>query len=341
MMKIAVVGAGVAGSYLLNQLSVKHEVHGYEAQSENGFKAVCAWGASKHPMRVFARNAGLDFDQYILHEGRYFDIAFGGAKLEFKADGIVTFDKKRFEEDMRRGSRITYGARVTIDSLRGKDFDIIIDSTGFHRSVIGRPVRDVVIPSVEYLVRYRNPPFDDFYVEVFKGLTGFIWYFPLGNGLAHVGAGDLSRNHVDLLSRFLHKHKPDEVLDKVGRPIRLAPPSYVMPVSRGRVFAVGESAGTVFPTTGEGIIPSLTHAQLFLDLLEKESLARFGEETVKKFRLHEEMAYVFFERLLKGRRGLREALRLMVLAFEFRVKSKRFGIKPGILDLVKTMIKYY
>lgn len=40
-MRIAVVGLGVAGSYLLNRLSSDHDVTGYEMQKEGEFQAVC------------------------------------------------------------------------------------------------------------------------------------------------------------------------------------------------------------------------------------------------------------------------------------------------------------
>ncbi|MCL5066892.1 MAG: NAD(P)/FAD-dependent oxidoreductase, partial [Thaumarchaeota archaeon] len=50
MKKIAVVGLGVAGSYLLNRLSENYDVTGYEMQHEGEFQAVCAWGTSKNEL---------------------------------------------------------------------------------------------------------------------------------------------------------------------------------------------------------------------------------------------------------------------------------------------------
>ena len=45
IMKIAVVGIGVAGAYLMNQLSNLHDVHvmGFERMEEKNHDAVCAW----------------------------------------------------------------------------------------------------------------------------------------------------------------------------------------------------------------------------------------------------------------------------------------------------------
>ena len=64
-MKIAIIGLGVAGSYLLHTLSSEHEVKGFEMQKAGEFDAVCAWGASKSEMqKIFAR-ININFDNYI------------------------------------------------------------------------------------------------------------------------------------------------------------------------------------------------------------------------------------------------------------------------------------
>ncbi len=341
-MKIAIVGAGVAGSYLIRMLSGSHDVIGYERQREENYRAVCAWAASKHPMEMFAKNAGLDFYSYTFHEGRYFTVVFGDDRLDIKATGLVTFDKEAFEKDMRKGQRIIYGANVDSRNLRVVDYDLVIDATGFYRSMIGRPKRDLFIPTVEYMVRYRELPYDDFYAEVFPGLSGFLWFFPLGNRTAHVGAGDLAGNHVKYVEEFLSRHRPIEKLRKVGRPLRLASPRMVTPLSIGRIFAVGESAGVVFPTTGEGIIPSLQNSDLLMELLHKGKLYEYEYERrmLELFKLHERTARIFFDILLKGKTGLHVAIRLAALASSFSRNSERFGLKPGVMPLIKAMMSY-
>ena len=339
-MRVGIVGGGVAGSYLARLLSVKHRVTVYERQNEKNYKAVCAWAASRHPMKKFSQLVGLDFDSYILHEGRYFTVVFGDIRLDIKATGLVTFDKESFEKDLRKGINVMYGVHVRGSDALQQKHDIIIDSTGFYRGVIGPAEEDVYIPTSEYMVRYRELPFDDFYALVFPGLTGFLWFFPLGRHLAHVGAGDLEKKHVAYLERFLEEHKPEEIVRRVGRPVRLSSPSMTRPLAGGRIYAVGESAGVVFPTTGEGIIPSLQNAELFARILEEDRLPAYEEEMNKFYKLHNKIAEVFFGRLLKGDRGVRVALQLALLALEFRRNSKRFGLKPGVLPLVRAMVSY-
>ena len=49
-MKIAVVGMGVAGSYLLSRLKENHEVVGFERMAEKDHDSICAWGTSSCSM---------------------------------------------------------------------------------------------------------------------------------------------------------------------------------------------------------------------------------------------------------------------------------------------------
>ena len=48
-MKVAVVGIGVAGAYLMNQLSNLHDIHvvGFERMEEKNHDAVCAWATCR------------------------------------------------------------------------------------------------------------------------------------------------------------------------------------------------------------------------------------------------------------------------------------------------------
>ncbi|MGN6630548.1 MAG: NAD(P)-binding protein, partial [Candidatus Nitrosocosmicus sp.] len=70
-MKFAIIGAGVAGSYLGNILhSNGHKVTIFEAYEKEKHWPVCAWGASRHMLEHFSNTAGLQFKDYILHVGK-------------------------------------------------------------------------------------------------------------------------------------------------------------------------------------------------------------------------------------------------------------------------------
>ena len=64
-MKIAVVGIGVAGAYILARLKNQHEVVGFERSTPENHDSICAWGTSKVPMQEFSKKVDLDFNDYV------------------------------------------------------------------------------------------------------------------------------------------------------------------------------------------------------------------------------------------------------------------------------------
>ena len=52
-MKIAVMGMGVAGSYLVSRLKNDHDVIGFERMDEIKHDSICAWGSIKSTMIDF------------------------------------------------------------------------------------------------------------------------------------------------------------------------------------------------------------------------------------------------------------------------------------------------
>ncbi len=263
-MRIAVVGLGVAGSYLLNRLSGEHEVTGYEMQKEGEFQAVCAWGTSKNELRKFMKPLGIDFDKYVLFDGKEMVVDVGkGNSRRIPLIGLVTYDKHQLEVDLTRGKKANFGIKATPTLLKDEKYDMIIDCTSIHRAFLPKVKEDLWVPCVEYRVDYGEggTRYKDFYIHPFDGLSGYFWYFPLQNGLAYVGAGDFQKHHIEFLDKF-NAENPGKVLKKIGRPIRISPPKYCEPFYIGNVVGCGESIGTVFPLLGEGIIPSLQCADL-------------------------------------------------------------------------------
>ena len=101
-MKIAIIGLGVAGSYLLHTLSKEHEVQGFEMQKAGEFNAVCAWGAAKSEMeRIFAR-INIDFNDYVFFNGSHINLELKGKIRKVGCKGLVTYDKHQLELDLTR-----------------------------------------------------------------------------------------------------------------------------------------------------------------------------------------------------------------------------------------------
>ena len=148
-MKIAVVGIGVAGAYLMNRLSDDHDNHvvGFERMPMGLHDAVCAWATCENVMAGFTKKCGLSFDDYILHDGKHMrvDLEDKGRGVDIKLEGMVSYDKLGLIQEMIRGTEIRFGKAPRKDELES-DFDIIIDSTGFHRNYLPRVVNEMWIP---------------------------------------------------------------------------------------------------------------------------------------------------------------------------------------------------
>ena len=66
-MKIAVMGMGVAGSYLMARLKdTEHEVVGYERNPQERHDSICAWGTCKPRMVELCEKSGVDFNDYLI-----------------------------------------------------------------------------------------------------------------------------------------------------------------------------------------------------------------------------------------------------------------------------------
>jgi len=263
-MKIAVVGIGVAGAYLIARLKKDHEIVGFERMKEDKHDSICAWGSSKHTLTELCEKADIDFEKYVIHDGKslYIEIDNVG-RFDIPLKGLCTYDKIRIIRDMVKGCKVNYDVSPKLEDLE-RDFDLIIDATGFYRMYLPKPANDFYIQTYQYKIEYeKEVPLNDFYVKPFPGMTGYFWYFPLGKKFAHVGAGDYCKNHVKATDAFLKKYG-GKITKTVGRPIRLATPDRCEPFYHGKVVGVGESIGAIYPLLGEGIIPSMICADIFI-----------------------------------------------------------------------------
>jgi len=324
-LKIAIVGMGVAGSYLINQLSRDHEVTGFERYPQEKVECVCAWGTSKRFIERFAKDCEVNFDEHIMYEGKTITTSVGGMEFESPLRGLVTFNKHTVLEEMRekaRGAEFRYGSWVRSEQdLVG--FDLIIDATGLRVLLPKIQSHELRIPCVEYRVKYDTPPFDDYYLEILDGMGGYLWYFPLGDGWAHVGAGDLNHGHVKAVESFFERFGGER--EKIiGRPIRLCPPVYCQPFRSGKVVGVGESIGTVFPLLGEGIIPTLECSELLVKNIG--DLDRYRRRVLRKFAFYE-TAYNFLMPVFRGKVGLLEQASMsQAVLMHMMANQDRYGV---------------
>ena len=145
-MKIAVVGIGVAGAYLLNRLSKEHEVVGFERLKEHEHDSICAWATTVKGMEDLISKCGLNFEDYILHKGARMDV-IASKKLSIKLKGLCTYNKIGLIKDLIKGCKVRYGTMIKDDIKH--DFDLVIDATGFNRSLLPKPKNELLIPTIQ------------------------------------------------------------------------------------------------------------------------------------------------------------------------------------------------
>ncbi len=287
-MKVAVVGAGVAGAYLARRLDREgHEVRVIERQPKERFRARCAWGTEEYLIAPLLARAGVRFADYVLFRARAIRMDYRWLTVYGQARGLCTFDKTRLLLDLLDGLPVEFGAALGTGTRERLDeeSDLVVDATGPVRALLPPVERDFRVPAVQVLYRTRSLEWEDFYVRLYRGLFGYLWVFPLGEGEFHIGSIATEPGHRRALDEFLRRH-PGEVLERMGGSVRAIPPSRCLPFVEGRTVGVGESVGTVVPLLGEGILQSARCADLFLESLRGGAFdgAAYTRRVLRKFR---------------------------------------------------------
>ena len=330
-MKIAIVGAGVTGSYLLNRLD-GHQVECFEMRPQDKWYTVCAWGTSEPYMTDMVKKAGFNFADYVLHRGTKMTVGKGKKSFDLNLRGMVSYDKHRLCEDMLKGHTVHWGAQVRELDERFADFDLVVDATGVHRSLLPKVKNDMLVPCVEYQVRSKKLPWDDFYIKPYPGLTGYFWYFPLWDGVGHIGAGEIHGAYRGELEAII-KEYDCEVIRKMGRPVRITPPAFCQPFTQGKVVGVGESIGTVFPMLGEGIIPSMQCAEMLISNLD--NMEAYTQEVLKHTDIYTK-GFQFVKSKMDGDFSLIRFLPRVLSVYRFlQSNERRFGMQTKLSDLIK------
>src|SRR3989338_6437802 len=284
-------------------------------------------------MQELCKKADIDFEKYIIHDGKNLHIEINDEhKFDIKLKGLCTYDKIRIIRDMIKGCKVHYGVTPKLSDLE-RDFDLIVDATGFYRMYLPKPADDFYLPTYQYKIEYENKvPLDDFYVKPFRGITGYFWYFPLSKNLAHIGAGDYRKNHVKETDKFFKKYG-GKITKTVGRPIRLATPDLCKPFYQGKVVGVGESIGTVYPLLGEGIIPSMICADIFLEHMNDPK--KYEKAVDDYYKIYGKV-FKFVRKKIHKNFSIIKSLADVLAIFRYMKKNeKRFGMEIHMRDLMK------
>ena len=292
MMKVAVIGAGIAGLSAIKGMTEngeKMEIHLYEAKTYPGMiykssGAIASYWAKKLQKIIKLSNNPWPIDMAVIH-----------AKDE-KINVISTepigqvISQPRLEYNLYldiRNNCIShlrkYITTKEVEKLT-KKFDYIIGADGVSSRVakyLGVEIpKDEIFRCVEYWITHEpTKTLHIFFKEYCP--RGYIWVIPEW-GKIKVGLGiPMTRreNLEEILRKFPHEHKDfaGHVFRKV---FRLVPSPTPLPsvVFDGKIALVGDAGRTVNPATGGGI-----HLAALSGYMAGKSLAEAGD-----FSLYEE-----------------------------------------------------
>jgi flavin-dependent dehydrogenase len=320
-LRIAIVGAGLTGSYLYKLLDKSaHSVDLFDkpVSTRCGINP-CAWGTSNYFAGLVAA-AGLEPSQYLLVQSDHVIID----DVRIKGD-LMTFDKRRLIDDLRGSATIAYTAP---DVQR---YDRIIDCTGVARAMLPPIENDIVFPCVQYRIRTEIPLAN----RIRLTSIGYAWSFPLSRNEYHVGCGSLvmePRKIVESTGWMDRTVSQKDVVCTCRSSVRLTSPHHSRPFVVGhgnhQVWGVGEAIGCVAPLAGDGIVPGMRSVQLLLEWWDNP--VRYEKAVLREFRWMKD------ERGVVDKLRRNEVLRLKD-AWVLKKNSRRMAMEVGIREATLLM----
>jgi len=322
--RIAIAGAGVAGSYIFRLLKMRGhtEVDVFERKHAIACGIhPCGYGVDHH-FDQLVRHAGLAPSSYVLHVPPRLLAEVEGVSAKTT---VFMIDKPRLVADLLDGAPIRYET-VDVD-----DYDLIVDATGEARAYSPPLRNDLKARVVQWRVQVQESARTAFMST--RGLPGYAWIMPLSrDGIeVHVGAGCRAGLRVpaqDLTEAVLGSLAVDRVICACGARIRLSGPDFGS-IVHGHVWAAGEAAGLVGPASGAGNVYAM---QSGLDLV---SHLGDGDGYVKALHRH-------FYHLVPEARAVRTVLegRLPTVTDLYHIRQgwKRAGVEVAWRDLPRLML---
>jgi len=276
-MKVAIVGAGIIGTYLAWRLAKKgFEVSVFEQKSEIGGK-VCSGLISRRLWHFFPEEKNLTENEI-----KSANVHFPEKDIEIKFfPHMLVIDRKGLEEyaaelAKESGVKLFLGMKVAnVLHIKGKklqfvlernnkkaflEFDYVIGCDGVH-SIVRKSLR-LREPKMRLGILCfgkvkKNQMLDT--VEVFPSKNGFNWIIPRNSGEAEYGTLEKPAEAKKIFEQFCKKQKikPEKIL--------VAPvPEGLVLSNHNRIALCGDAAGLTKSWSGGGVLWGLTAAHMLV-----------------------------------------------------------------------------
>jgi flavin-dependent dehydrogenase len=105
------------------------------------------------------------------------------------------------------------------------------------------------------------------------------------------------------------------------------------PFYHGKVVGVGESIGTVYPLLGEGIIPSMTCADIFIENIGNNE--RYRQQVLKKFAIYAKVLAFVRNKMDSKFSTIKHFADLIAIYRYMKKNEQRFGMEIKMTDMMK------
>lgn len=321
--EVAIVGAGMVGSYLSRLLRLRGiDCDLYDSGSHATACGIhpCAWGSS-NGFDGHVKFAGLDPEDFVLM--RPDRVNFQGVDL---GASLITFDKPSLIRKLQEGTTIITGP------IKQNGYDRIIDATGAKRAMLPRIENDIIVPCIQHRVRYDDR--DSSVVMIKYGSVGYSWSFPLSKNEFHVGGGSLVLDPKTMVPSSGLLGDGGKRICSCGGGVRLSSPEESQPFvakdarSGAEVWGVGEAIGVVAPIAGEGVAPGMASARILVE--------NWDDPVAYVSRIKKDFQWMHRERKILdkltngGRLGVQDWVTL-------KNTGRRMGTKVGIKDVMNLL----
>ncbi len=276
--KILVAGAGPAGLSCAYNASIKgYKVHLLEKRGTLAYKP-CG-GAVPEEAFKYIPFAGKKFILNRIVRCRL-TIRWKTVKIiEGETSGYI-IDKRTLLEELLCAAEAE-GCKVSLNKRAkpsmAEDYDLVVDATGHERALALQMGVDYsgykLIPACQLYCRGQGPDEDEIWVEIVA--YGYLWVFPHG-GVYNAGIGGFSSPTI--LRRILLSRLEEAGLKPLSKPrfSALSVGGVIKTLKAGRLIIIGEAAGMVMPSVGEGIRYALYSGKICLRDYRERWEAEYG-----------------------------------------------------------------
>lgn len=296
---IAIVGAGVAGSFLAWNLALrgfKVQVFDHSVPREKP----CGGGISPLAFKRFPMLSNLKFSKNVVRKYKF--VAGNNAQVERTLREPLTiasrleFDSELLNQAVENGAEFFKRKVRRIKFLKkgivigsGSDekrADIVIGADGVSSAVRSKVTSRIpshsILPIFGYYIKGLTD--DKIIIKCFEDMYGYLWAFPRKDHIS-IGIGGYLNSHEkedlrDRLEKFIEENFPNALQKEkwVGFiPIINSTKFYDVPFSGENWLLIGDAAGQVNPITGEGIIYALLSAELAVQAISVQQLSQYRQ----------------------------------------------------------------